>query len=61
MSLFQIPAGPIVGEIKEEIKDAILDGKIRNDKQEAYELLIRIAEGKGLEKPELSTTTKQKN
>jgi putative nucleotidyltransferase with HDIG domain len=46
--LFNIAPGPIVGEIKEEIKEAILEGIIRNDRQEAYELLIQIANRKGL-------------
>jgi len=46
--LYNIPPGPIIGEIKEEIKEAILEGIIRNDRQEAYELLLRIAHKKGL-------------
>lgn len=48
IKLFQLSAGPIIGEIKEEIKEAILEGIIRNDRQEAHELLMRIAEKKGL-------------
>lgn len=48
IKLFQLSAGPIIGEIKEEIKEAILDGIIRNDRQEAHELLMKIAEKKGL-------------
>jgi tRNA nucleotidyltransferase/poly(A) polymerase len=48
IKLFQLSAGPIIGEIKEEIKEAILDGVIRNDRQEAHELLMKIAEKKGL-------------
>ncbi len=48
IKLFNILPGPIIGEIKEEIKEAILEGIIRNDRQEAYELLIRIANRKGL-------------
>lgn len=48
IKLFNIVPGPIVGEIKEEIKEAILEGVIRNDRQEAYELLLRIANRKGL-------------
>lgn len=48
IKLFNILPGPIIGEIKEEIKEAILEGVIRNDRQEAYELLLRIANRKGL-------------
>ncbi len=48
IKLFQLSPGPIIGEIKEEIKEAIMEGIIRNDRQEAHELLIKIAEKKGL-------------
>lgn len=48
IELFNIPAGPIVGEIKEQIKDAILDGEIENDKEQAFQLMLKIAEKKGL-------------
>jgi poly(A) polymerase len=46
--LYNLPPGPIIGELKEEIKEAILEGIIRNDRQEAYELLLQIANRKGL-------------
>jgi len=49
MKLLQIPPGRLVGELKERIKDAILDGEIRNDRQEALDLLYRAAREKGLE------------
>ncbi|MEQ1585100.1 MAG: HD domain-containing protein [Cyclobacteriaceae bacterium] len=48
IKLFNLVPGPIIGEIKEEIKEAILDGIIHNDRQEAFELLLRIANRKGL-------------
>jgi len=48
IKLFQVAPGPIIGELKEEIKEAILDGVIRNDRQQAYDLLIKIANRKGL-------------
>lgn len=48
MKLYNLPPGRIIGEIKEQIKDAILDGVIRNNKEEAMELLQRIAREKGL-------------
>jgi putative nucleotidyltransferase with HDIG domain len=53
IQLFNIPPGPIVGEIKEQIKDAILDGEIENDKNQAYHLMIKIAKMKGLTKTEI--------
>lgn len=37
-----------VGDIKEEIKEAILEGKIDNNHQQAKELMFIIAENKGL-------------
>lgn len=46
--LFNIAPGRLIGDIKEEIKEAILEGIIRNDRQEAYELLMKIAQRKGL-------------
>ncbi|MFT7363998.1 MAG: poly(A) polymerase, partial [Algoriphagus sp.] len=39
----------IVGEIKEEIKEAILEGRIHNNPNEARELMIQIAKKKGLD------------
>ena len=48
MKLFQLPAGKIVGELKAEIKDAILDGKIPNEYDAAYNYLIMMAEERGL-------------
>ncbi len=52
--LYNLPPGPIIGEIKEEIKEAILEGIIRNDRQEAYELLLQIANRKGLVNQEVN-------
>lgn len=52
--LYNIPPGPIIGEIKEEIKEAILEGIIRNNRQEAYELLLQIANRKGLVNQEVN-------
>lgn len=37
-----------VGEIKEEIKEAILEGKIENDPTQAKELMFIIAQNKGI-------------
>lgn len=48
MKLYNIPPGRIIGEIKEQIKEAILEGEIRNDREEAMTLLTKIATEKGL-------------
>ncbi|RAW01374.1 CCA tRNA nucleotidyltransferase [Pseudochryseolinea flava] len=48
MEMFQIPASRIIGDIKEEIKEAILEGVIKNDREEALALLMKIAKEKGL-------------
>jgi poly(A) polymerase len=55
IQLFNVPPGKIIGDIKEEIKEAILEGHIRNDRQEAFELLMKIAHKKGLTKHEINT------
>lgn len=49
MRMFNIPPGRIIGEIKEQIKEAILEGHIRNDREEALNLLREIARKKGLQ------------
>jgi putative nucleotidyltransferase with HDIG domain len=49
MKLYNLPPGRIIGEIKEQIKEAILDGVIKNEKSEAMELLRTIAREKGIE------------
>ena len=54
IKLFNLAPGPVIGEIKEQIKDAILDGVIRNDREEAYRLLMEIAQKKGIVKPALN-------
>ena len=41
MELFNIKAGKEVGIIKNAIKEAILDGKIKNNKQEAIEFIMK--------------------
>lgn len=50
MKYFNIQPSRIVGEIKDEIKEAILEGKISNDFEEAYELMKKIGKNKGLNK-----------
>lgn len=46
--MLNLPPGPIIGEIKERIKDAILEGEIKNDREEALALLLKIAQSKGI-------------
>lgn len=48
--MYNIPPGRIIGELKEHIKEAILEGEIRNDRGEALALLEKIASEKGLAK-----------
>jgi poly(A) polymerase len=50
IELYKIAPGPIIGEIKERIKEAILEGEIKNDREEALNLLKKIATEKGLDK-----------
>jgi poly(A) polymerase len=50
MEIFGIKPSRIVGDLKEEIKEAILDGQIQNNKAEALELLYKLANKKGLKK-----------
>ncbi len=49
MEVLKIKPSRIVGEIKDEIKEAIMDGIISNSYDEAYSLLLKIAEKKGLD------------
>ena len=48
MKMYNISPGRVIGEIKERIKEAILEGEIKNDKEEAMSLLHKIAAEKGL-------------
>ena len=49
MKIFNIQQGSNIGILKTAIKDAILDGKIRNNKKEAYKFLVKTAEKINLE------------
>ncbi len=48
MKYFNIPPGRVVGEIKEYIKNAILDGEIGNNFEEAKDLMVVKAKELGL-------------
>ena len=52
MEYFNISPSKIVGEIKDEIKEAILEGKIGNNFVEAFELMKEIGNIKGIKKEE---------
>jgi len=46
--IFDLKPSQIVGDLKNAIKDAILDGQIKNDKKEAYQYLLDLAKKRGL-------------
>ena len=48
MRVFGIPPCNVIGELKSQIKDSILDGKIPNEHDAAYQLLLKIAAERGL-------------
>lgn len=45
---FNISPSKVIGDIKAEIKEAILEGKIKNNKEEAYKLMVTIGAKMGL-------------
>jgi putative nucleotidyltransferase with HDIG domain len=48
MAYFNVPPSRVVGDIKDEIKDAILEGKISNNFDEAFALMKALGSKKGL-------------
>ena len=52
MKTYNLPPSSIIGEIKEVIKNAILDGIIPNDYNAAYRLMEEEATKRGIVKPE---------
>lgn len=50
MNYFSLRPSKEVGEIKEEIREAILEGKISNNYDEAFNYMIKIGEKKGFKK-----------
>lgn len=55
MEIFGLEPCKIIGDLKSEIKEAILEGQIRNDYNSAYEFLLERAKMKGLEVKKKST------
>lgn len=49
MRAFGIPPSHLIGEIKETIKNSILDGKIPNTREAAWKLMVELARERGLE------------
>ena len=47
IEIFDLTPSKIVGELKDAVKEAILDGDIQNDRQEAYEFLVKLGKEKG--------------
>ena len=50
MKTFNIKPCRAIGTIKDEIKEAILDGKINNNEKEAFEMMLKIGKRIGLSK-----------
>lgn len=50
MQTYGIPPCQLIGEIKEQIKNAILDGVIPNEYEAAYGLMEQLAEERGLKR-----------
>lgn len=51
---FQIAPGRVVGDIKDEIKEAILEGIIPNERAAAWDYMIKLAAKRNITKPAVS-------
>lgn len=49
IKMFDLKPGPVIGQLKDQVKDAILDGRIRNNREEALAFLIERAREMGIE------------
>ena len=50
--MFNLPPSRLIGDLKERIKEAILEGEISNNREEALSLLRKVAAEKGLKEVE---------
>lgn len=48
MEVFDIKPSRVIGDMKNEIKEAILDGRIKNNEKEAFALMLKIGKKHGL-------------
>ena len=48
MMAFNLSAGKSVGIIKNQIREAILEGEIKNSREEAYEFMLEKGKALGL-------------
>ncbi len=48
LEAFEIQPSKMIGDIKSEIKESILDGRIANDKEEAYRMMLDLGKKYGL-------------
>lgn len=53
MSIFNLPPGKLVGDIKTAIREAILEGEITNTYQDSYQYMLKVAKKMGLSVPNL--------
>lgn len=49
MKTFLLPPSKLIGELKEAIKEAVLEGEIKNEYDEAYAYLLVLGAAKGLQ------------
>ena len=48
METFDLKPGKVIGDIKEALKEAVLDGIIKNDFDEVYDYMLQLGRDQGL-------------
>jgi putative nucleotidyltransferase with HDIG domain len=48
METFELHSGPVIGELKNEIREAVLEGVIKNEFDDAYKFLLELGKKRGL-------------